>query len=87
MAAGASRAAYCCSVRNANPDRRPHRWPFAPMHQRDVLAEGGGTFSDDMHIILSGIDGLLVMIAFVVGAIAFRGWFRFTRSPPSCSSS
>jgi hypothetical protein len=25
-------------------------WPFAPMHQREVLAAGGGTLSDTMHV-------------------------------------
>src|SRR5262245_10822095 len=29
-------------------------WPFAPMHLRDVLAAGGGTFSDTLHKLLGG---------------------------------
>jgi hypothetical protein len=27
-------------------------WPFAAMHQREVLAAGGGTLSDTMHVVL-----------------------------------
>jgi hypothetical protein len=51
-------------------------WPFAPMHQRDVLAAGGGTFSDTLHLILSGADGVLFFIAAVAGAKAFGRRFR-----------
>ena len=29
-------------------------WPLAPMHQREVLAAGGGTLSDTMHVVLGG---------------------------------
>src|SRR5215208_5812332 len=28
-------------------------WPFAPMHQREVLAAGGGTLSDTLHVVLA----------------------------------
>jgi len=27
-------------------------WPFAPMHQREVLAAGGGSLADTVHIIM-----------------------------------
>src|SRR5262245_36231510 len=30
-------------------------WPFAAMHQRDVLAAGGGTLSDTLHLVLGGV--------------------------------
>ena len=31
-------------------------WP--PMHQREVLAAGGGTLSDTLHVVLGGVTGL-----------------------------
>ena len=52
-------------------------WPFAPMHQRDVLAAGGGTFSDTMHVALGGVTVFLMFLAIGFGATAFGKWFRF----------
>jgi hypothetical protein len=43
-------------------------WPFAPMHQRAVLAAGGGTWSDTMHLVLSGVSSLLFLVSIAVGA-------------------
>lgn len=51
-------------------------WPFAPMHQREVLAAGGGTFSDTLHLILSGVDAVLFFIAASAGATALGRRFR-----------
>ena len=51
-------------------------WPFAPMHQREVLAAGGGTFSDTLHIVLGLVDTVLFTSAIVIGACAWRGGFR-----------
>jgi hypothetical protein len=51
-------------------------WPFAPMHQRDVLAAGGGTFSDILHIIVGAVDSLLFLLIIGFGAAAFAGRFR-----------
>ena len=52
-------------------------WPFAPMHQREVLAAGGGTFGDDLHRIL-GIATVLLFVSTVgFGAAAFGRAFRF----------
>jgi hypothetical protein len=51
-------------------------WPFAAMHQREVLAGGGGTFSDTMHVALGGVTVFLMFIAIGVGATAFGKWFR-----------
>ncbi len=39
-------------------------WPFAAMHQREVLAAGGGTFSDTLHRILG-----LLTVAFMVALL------------------
>lgn len=51
-------------------------WPFAPMHQRDVLAAGGGTFADTLHLVLSGVDTTLFLAAIVAGAGALGRRFR-----------
>ena len=51
-------------------------WPFAPMHQRDVLAAGGGTAGDTMHLVLSGADGMLALAVLGIGAATTRGRFR-----------
>jgi hypothetical protein len=51
-------------------------WPFAPMHQREVLAAGGGTLSDTMHLILSAVDSLLFLLIIGFGAAAFGKRFR-----------
>jgi len=49
-------------------------WP--PMHQRAVLAAGGGTLTDTMHIIWSVVTVLLMMVAIGFGAAAFGKRFR-----------
>jgi uncharacterized protein YndB with AHSA1/START domain len=51
-------------------------WPFAAMHQRDVLAAGGGTLSDTMHVVLGGVTVFLMFLAIGVGATAFGTRFR-----------
>jgi hypothetical protein len=51
-------------------------WPFAPMHQREVLAAGGGTWNDTMHIVLGMVDVLLMLLAIGFGAAAFGKRFR-----------
>jgi len=51
-------------------------WPFASMHSRDVLAAGGGTLSDTLHVVLSGVTVLLMFLAIAAGAVAFGKRFR-----------
>jgi hypothetical protein len=51
-------------------------WPFAPMHQREVLAAGGGTLSDTIHLILGAADTLLFVLSIAFGATAFDKRFR-----------
>ena len=51
-------------------------WPFAPMHQREVLAAGGGTLSDSMHVVLGGVTVFLMFLAIGCGAAAFGKRFR-----------
>jgi len=52
-------------------------WHFAPMHQREVLAAGGGTISDTMHLVLSFVSVLMMLMAMVFGAASFGETFRF----------
>ena len=51
-------------------------WPFASMHQREVLAAGGGTLADTGHLILATVTVLLMFAAMAFGAAAFGLWFR-----------
>jgi hypothetical protein len=51
-------------------------WPFAPMHQREVLAAGGGTPSDTLHEVLAAVTVLLMFLAIGFGASAFGKPFR-----------
>ena len=51
-------------------------WPFAPMHQRDVLAAGGGTLGDILHRVLAGVTVFLMFLAIGFGATAFGKRFR-----------
>ena len=51
-------------------------WPFAPMHQREVLAAGGGDMRDTMHLALGGINSLIFMVSMAVGAVALGRRFR-----------
>jgi hypothetical protein len=49
-------------------------WP--PMHQRAVLAAGGGTLTDTMHIAWTIVTSVLFMFALGFGAAAFGKRFR-----------
>ena len=51
-------------------------WPFAPMHQREVLAAGGGTRADTLHQVLAAVTVLLMFLAIGSGAAAFGRRFR-----------
>lgn len=51
-------------------------WPFAPMHQREVLAAGGGTLTDTMHLILASVTVLLMLLAIAFAAAAMGTRFR-----------
>jgi uncharacterized protein DUF998 len=51
-------------------------WPFAKMHPREVLAAGGGTLSDTLHVVLGGVTVLLMFLAIGFGATAFGRRFR-----------
>src|SRR5688572_25331772 len=51
-------------------------WPLAPMHLRETLAAGGGTFSDTLHLALGAITVLLMLTAMTIGIRAFGKRFR-----------
>lgn len=51
-------------------------WPFAPMHLRETLAAGGGTFSDTMHLALGGITEIIYLVALGLAAAALGKKFR-----------
>ena len=46
-------------------------WPFAPMHLREVLAAGGSTISDTMHIALGAVTEIIYLLALGFAAAAF----------------
>jgi hypothetical protein len=50
--------------------------PWPPMHQREVLAAGGATLTDTLHLVWSGVTGLFMMTAIAFGAAAFGKRFR-----------
>lgn len=49
-------------------------WP--PMHLREVLAAGGGTLTDTMHIVFAMVTVVLMLLAMGFGAAAFGNRFR-----------
>lgn len=49
-------------------------WP--PMHQREVLAEGGGTLSDTLHIVFTAVCVPLTMLAIGFAAAVLGKPFR-----------
>jgi hypothetical protein len=49
-------------------------WP--PMHRREVLAAGGGTLTDILHLVWAGATVFLFVLIMGFGAIAFGRPFR-----------
>lgn len=52
-------------------------WPFAPMHLRESLASGGGTFSDTLHIALGVVTEVIYLLALGFAAAALGKPFRY----------
>ena len=50
---------------------------WSPMHQREVLAAGGGTFTDIWHLVMATVTVLLMFLTIGFGAAAFGKGFRF----------
>ena len=51
-------------------------WIVAPMSQREVIAAGGSTSADTMHLVLSGATGFFVAAYVATAAVAFGWAFR-----------
>jgi hypothetical protein len=51
-------------------------WVLAPMSRREVIAAGGATSADTMHLILAGGTGLFVAAYVAIFAIGFGWLFR-----------
>ena len=49
---------------------------WQPMHQREVLAAGGGTIDDTLHLVWSGLTVLLMFLMIGYGAASFDRRFR-----------
>ena len=49
-------------------------WP--PMHQREVLAAGGATMTDTLHIVFAMVTVLLMLLAMGFAAVALGARFR-----------
>ena len=50
--------------------------PVFPMHQREALTRGEGSRTDTMHIIVTGANSLLIVLATGFGSTAFGRRFR-----------
>jgi Protein of unknown function (DUF998) len=51
--------------------------PFSSMHQREVLAAGGETLSDTLHLVVTGFGVFTFLLEIGFAATAFGTWFRF----------
>ena len=49
-------------------------WP--PMHQRGVLAAGGGTLTDTLHLAWTFVHLILILLMIAFGASVSGKWFR-----------
>jgi hypothetical protein len=49
-------------------------WP--PMHQREVLAAGGGTLTDTLHLAWTMVNGVLTLLAMAFAAVPFARGLR-----------
>jgi hypothetical protein len=76
MAAGGDRRLRAAGVLLAIYGASGILWIFAPMHLRDVLAAGGGTITDTMHIALAVATQVLYLVALGLTAAALGKAFR-----------
>lgn len=52
-------------------------WTFAPMHRREVLAAGGATITDTLHVlVMSPLSALFMVVSMGFAAAAFGKMFR-----------
>ena len=76
MAAGGNRRLRVAGILIAVYGALGFVWPFAPMHQREVLAAGGGTIGDTLHLVLGGATELIYLLALGFAAAALTKAFR-----------
>ena len=76
MSAGANRRMRAIGILIALYGSLGLIWPFAAMHQRDVLAAGGGTMSDTLHLVLAAVTVALMLVAMLLGVGALGPRFR-----------
>ena len=76
MSAGASRRMRAIGILIAVYGSLGLIWPLAPMHQREVLAAGGGTLSDTLHLVLAAVTVVLMLVAMTLGVGALGPRFR-----------
>jgi hypothetical protein len=76
MAAGADRRLSIAGLLIAVYGALGVVWPFAPMHLRPVLAAGGATFADTMHLALGVATELIYLLALGFAAAALGRAFR-----------
>ena len=50
---------------------------WLPMHQRAVLAAGGATATDTMHLAWAAVTSILLLSEIGFATAAFAGWFRY----------
>jgi Protein of unknown function (DUF998) len=50
--------------------------PVFPMHRREALARGEGSRTDNMHIIITSVNSLLILLAIGSGSTALKQRFR-----------
>jgi hypothetical protein len=50
--------------------------PFSSMHRREVLAAGGATLTDTLHLVVTGIGVFTFLLEIACTATAFGKWFR-----------
>jgi hypothetical protein len=51
-------------------------WIWPPMHQREVLAAGGGTLTDTLHIAWAAVTGLFFLFETTLGTAILGSRFR-----------
>jgi hypothetical protein len=76
MAAGANRNLRIAGTLIALYGALGLIWPFAPMHQRAVLAAGGGTAGDTLHLVLGAATEIIYLLALGFAAVALGTAFR-----------
>jgi len=76
MAAGDNRRLRVAGILIAVYGALGFIWPFAPMHQREVLAAGGGTFADTMHKGLGAATEIIYLLALGFAGAALGKAFR-----------